>query len=88
MLIRFIIAFVMKESAEKIVHSLDILCERTEGFLKEGFALTKEMKAKKIKDMKEMDENFDKLIKLLQFKKAQTKKQYNDAFKLELDRVH
>ena len=46
------------------------------------------MKQKKLKDMKATDEIFDKIIKRLCFKKAQLKKDYNDAFQLELGRVH
>lgn len=46
------------------------------------------MKTKKIKDMKMIDETFEKFIKKLHLKKAQLKKEYNDAFNLELERVN
>ena len=46
------------------------------------------MKTKKIKDMKIIDEIFEKFIKNIQMKKAQLKKEYNDAFNIELDRVN
>ena len=37
--------------------------------------------------MKSIDETFDKLIRKIQVKKAQIKKQYNEAFNLELSHV-
>ena len=52
--------------------------------MQEGFKLTKDMKQRKIKDMRQIDEVFEKILKKLQIKKAQIKKQYNDAFNLEL----
>lgn len=78
----------MKENADNIVNSLNNLSERTDVLLSEGFKLTKDMKTKKIKDMKQIDEVFEKILKKLQIKKAQIKKQYNDAFNLELGQVN
>lgn len=78
----------MKENADNIVSSLNNLSERTELLLSEGFKLTKDMKTKKIKDMRQIDEVFDKILKKLQLKKAQIKKQYNDAFNMELGQVN
>lgn len=60
------------------------LSERTDLLLSDGFKLTKDMKTKKIKDMKSIDEVFDKIIKKVQMKKAYIKKSYNEAFNLEL----
>jgi hypothetical protein len=52
----------------------------TEVMLKDGFSLTKDMKSKKIKDMKAIDEMFDRIVKKIMHKKAQLKKEYNDVF--------
>ncbi len=60
----------MKENGDNIVKSLDQLSSRTEVFLKEGFALTKDMKSKKIKDMKMIDEIFERIVKKVMLKKA------------------
>ena len=68
--------------------SLDHMASTTEVLLKDGFALTKDMKARKIKDMKSVDDLFDRLVKKLLLKKAQLKKEYSDVFQQELDRVH
>jgi len=46
------------------------MSEKTEKLLKEGFKLTKDMKTKKIKDMKVIDDIFDKFVKKLYLKKA------------------
>jgi transcription initiation factor TFIIIB Brf1 subunit/transcription initiation factor TFIIB len=78
----------LKENAENILLSLDTLSSKTEVLLKEGFHLTKEMKQRKIKDMGKIDTKFEKLIKMVQMKKAQLKKEYNDAFNIELSRVN
>jgi len=78
----------LKENADNIVSSLNHLSERTELLLTEGFKLTKDMKSKKIKDMKSIDEVFERVIKKVQMKKAQIKKAYNEAFNLELSQVN
>ena len=65
-----ILAFILKENADNIVNSLNNLSERTEILLSDTFKLTKDMKTKKIKDMKSIDETFDKLIRKIQVKKA------------------
>lgn len=78
----------MKENADGIVTSLNNLSERTDMLLSDGFKLTKDMKTKKIKDMKSIDEVFDKIIKKVQMKKAYIKKSYNEAFNLELSQVN
>jgi len=64
------VAFILKENADNIVNSLLSLGERTEVLLSEGFKLTKDMKTKKIKDMKQIDDVFEKILKKLQIKKA------------------
>ena len=46
------------------------MSEKSEVLLKEGCKLTKEMKSKKIKDMKTIDEVFEKIAKKVQMKKA------------------
>lgn len=46
------------------------MSNRTEILLKDGFALTKDMKTKKIKDMKMIDEIFDRITKKVMLKKA------------------
>lgn len=46
------------------------------------------MKTRKISDMKNIDEKFDLIQKKMLLKKAQLKKQYNDAFNIELTRVN
>lgn len=38
--------------------------------------------------MKSIDESFEGIVKQVQLKKAQLKKQYNDAFLIELGRVN
>lgn len=53
---------------------------RTETLMKDGFALTKDMKSKKIKDMKMIDEIFERIVKKVLLKKAQLKKEYSEAF--------
>ncbi len=53
----------MKENADSIVSQMNKLSDRTELLIKDGFKLTKDMKTKKIKDMKMIDEIFDKIIK-------------------------
>lgn len=58
--------------------------EKTEQLLTGGFALTKEMKMRKIKDMQTIDEQFENIQKKILLKKAQLKKAYNDAFNQEL----
>ena len=64
------VAFILKENGDNIVKSLDNMTQRTEVFLKEGFALTKDMKSKKIKDMKMIDEIFERIVKKVMLKKA------------------
>jgi hypothetical protein len=56
--------------------------------LREGFQLTKDMKSKKIKDMKMIDEIFERITKKIHLKKAMLKKEYNEAFHQELERVN
>ena len=62
--------------------------EKTEQLLTGGFALTKEMKMRKIKDMQTIDEQFENIQKKILLKKAQLKKAYNDAFNQELAQVN
>ena len=57
------IALILKENADTIISSLNNLSDRSEQLLKDGFKLTKDMKTKKIKDMKMIDEVFEKIIK-------------------------
>ncbi len=80
--------FILKENADNIVTSLNNLSERTDMLLSDGFKLTKDMKTKKIKDMRAIDEVFDKIQKKILMKKASIKKSYNDAFNLELSQVN
>jgi len=82
------IAFILKENGENIVKSLDQMASVTESMLKEGFALTKDMKQRKIKDMKAIDDAFDRIVKKVLLKKAQLKHEYNEVFQRELDRVN
>jgi hypothetical protein len=56
--------------------------------LKDGYQLSKDMKTKKIKDMKVIDDVFEMILKKVQLKKALLKKEYNEHFNLELDRVN
>jgi N12 class adenine-specific DNA methylase len=42
----------------------------------------------KIKEMRSIDEKFEKIMKQVQMKKALVKKEYNDAFNSELNRVN
>jgi ElaB/YqjD/DUF883 family membrane-anchored ribosome-binding protein len=79
---------ILKENADNIVSSLNNLSERTEMLLSDGFKLAKDMKSQKIKDMRSIDEVFDKIQKKLLMRKAQVKKAYNDAFNLELSQVN
>lgn len=60
----------LKENGEQILTSLDTISNQTEELLKEGYKLTKEMKSNKIKDMKTIDEKFEKVVKAVQMKKA------------------
>jgi hypothetical protein len=46
------------------------------------------MKVRKIKDMRKIDERFERIVKQIQLKKAMLKKEYNDAFNVELARVN
>lgn len=46
------------------------------------------MKQKKISDMKMIDDVFDKIVKKVNLKKTILKKEYNEAFNVELDRVN
>lgn len=64
------VAFVLKENGEQILTSLDTISNKTEELLKDGYKLTKEMKSNKIKDMKAIDEKFEKVVKAVQMKKA------------------
>lgn len=64
------LAFILKENGENIVKALEKLNERTEILLKEGFSLTKDMKQKKIRDMKMIDDVFERIIKKIMLKKA------------------
>ena len=57
------VAFILKENADSIVTSLNNLGERTELMLGDGFKLTKDMKGKKIKDMRAIDDIFETIIK-------------------------
>lgn len=61
---------------------------KTESFLKEGYQLSKDMKMKKIKDMKIIDDVFEKIAKKVMMKKAILKNEYNEHFNVELDRVN
>lgn len=54
-------AFILKENADSIVASLANQVEKTESLLTGGFALTKEMKLRKIRDMQSIDEQFEGL---------------------------
>jgi hypothetical protein len=81
-------AFILKENADSIVASLANQVEKTEALLTGGFALTKEMKLRKIRDMQTIDEQFEGLQRKVLLKKAQLKKAYNDAFNQELAQVN
>jgi predicted nucleotidyltransferase len=82
------VAFILKENGENIVKSLDQLANKTEAFLKEGYQLSKDMKMKKIRDMKIIDDVFEKITKKVLMKKALLKNEYNEHFNMELDRVN
>lgn len=61
---------ILKENADNIVNSLNNLSERTELLLSDGFKLAKDMKSQKIKDMRAIDDIFDKIQKKLLMRKA------------------
>ena len=46
------------------------------------------MKQKKIKDMKVIDDVFEVILKKVHLKKTMLKKEYNEHFNVELDRVN
>ena len=52
----FSIALILKENADSIVSSLNNQTEKSELLLTSAFKLTKEMKVKKIKDMRTIDD--------------------------------
>jgi len=66
----------MKENAEGIVKNLDSIYHQTEQLLQNGLAMMKQMKLKKIQDIKQIDETFERIVKQVQFKKAKLKKEY------------
>ena len=82
-----IIAYILKENADNIVKQLDEMSESTEGLLQESSKLQKEMKIRKIKDIKYFDEKIEKLVEQIMLKKAQLKREYIDAFNSEMERV-
>ena len=63
------------------------MSESTEGLLQESSKLQKEMKIRKIKDIKYFDEKIEKLVEQIMLKKAQLKREYIDAFNSEMERV-
>lgn len=84
----FYLAFILKENVDSIVASLTHQTEAVEQLLGEGGRLTKDMKVRKINDMKAIDAHFERIITQVKLKKAQLKKAYNEAFNLELSHVN
>lgn len=64
------------------------MTESTESLLQESSKLQKDMKIRKIKDIKHFDEKIEKLIEQIMLKKAQLKREYIDAFNSEMERVN
>jgi kelch-like protein 10 len=80
--------YVLKENADNIVSSLEEMMQKTESLLKDGLKMTKDLKQTKLKDMKKIDEKFEIISKKIMMKKALLKKEYNDAFNVELNKVN
>jgi kelch-like protein 10 len=80
--------YVLKENADNIVNSLEEMMQKTESLLKDGLKMTKDLKQTKLKDMKKIDEKFEIISKKIMMKKALLKKEYNDAFNVELNKVN
>jgi hypothetical protein len=82
------IAYILKENADNIVKQLDGMTLKTEELLGESSKLQKDMKLRKIKDIKHFDEKIEKLMEQIMLKKAQLKREYIEAFNSEMDRVN
>jgi hypothetical protein len=61
---------------------------KTEQLIEQGFALTKQMKMRKVKVMRTIESHYDKIIKQVQLKKAETKLKYSDSLKVEECRIN
>ena len=65
-----------------------MMAHKTNILIESGFALGKEVKIRKVKAMWGIESHFDKIIKEIQLKKAQTKLKYSDALKVEEMRIN
>jgi len=53
---------VLKESGQHIIRSLDTFSSKTEQLIEQGYDLYKQMKMRRIKDIKQVDSQYQKLI--------------------------
>jgi len=80
--------YILKENGDKIIGNLEIMAGKTEQLIEQGFALTKQMKMRKVKVMRQIESHYDKIIKQVQLKKAETKLKYSDSLKVEECRIN
>ena len=80
--------YVLKESGQSIIRQLDKYSQKTEKFIENGYQLFKSMKIRRIRDVKQIDNNYQKLIDKIQAQRAQVKLRYNDCFKMEEQRIN
>lgn len=78
----------LKESGQHIVRGLDSLINRTDQFIEHGFGLYKQMKSRRIKDIKQVDAYYQRLIDKVERQRALVKLKYNDCFKMEEARIN
>ena len=80
--------YILKENGDKIVTNLENLSNRTEILITQGNELSKEVKRRKIRVMGQIDDYFERIIRQIQLKKAETKLKYSDCLKVEEARIN
>lgn len=78
----------LKESGQHIIRSLDSLGNRTDQFIEHGYDLYKQMKNRRIKDIKVVDSYYQRLIDKVERQRALVKLKYNECFKMEEARIN
>ena len=55
--------YILKENGDKIITNLELMSLKTQQLIEQGFNLSKEVKMRKVKAMRQIDGHFDKIIK-------------------------
>lgn len=80
--------YVLKENGQQIVRQLEKNSQRTVDLINNGDQMFRQMKLRRIKDMKMIDAKYQRLIDKIQGQRAQIKIRYNDCFSIEEKRIN